>query len=57
VESKWLSIEDVCSYLGVGHYTIYKWIKRKGLPAHKLGKAWRFDRAEIDRWAELIASK
>lgn len=28
----------------------YKWIYRRQMPAHKLGKLWKFKATEIDGW-------
>lgn len=50
VEDRWLCVDEVASYLGVKRDTVYKWIERKGLPAHKLGRLWKFRRNEIDEW-------
>ncbi len=47
---RWLSVDEVAAYLGVKRDTIYKWIDRAGLPAHKAGRLWKFRRAEIDDW-------
>jgi excisionase family DNA binding protein len=30
--------------------TIYKWIERKKMPAHKVGRLWKFLASEIDEW-------
>ena len=30
--------------------TIYKWIERKSMPAHKVGSLWKFRKEEIDCW-------
>ena len=46
---KYLSIEDVAESIGVTKETIRAWIK-KGMPAYKIGKQWRFVSAEIDEW-------
>nr|WP_232295653.1 helix-turn-helix domain-containing protein [Pseudorhodobacter aquimaris] len=45
-----MTVEDVAKHLGVKHDTIYKWITRRGFPAHKAGRLWRFQRSEIDKW-------
>ncbi len=29
---------------------MYRWIDVKGLPAHKIGKLWKFKLSEIDPW-------
>ena len=48
----WLSVEEIAAHLGVKPTSIYKWITRKGMPAHKLGKLWKFRVAEVDEWIE-----
>ena len=30
--------EEICLYLGVKRDSIYKWIREKGMPAHKIGR-------------------
>jgi excisionase family DNA binding protein len=47
---RWLSMDDVTAYLGIKRDTAYKWIKRKGMPAHKVGHLWKFKQSEIDEW-------
>ena len=37
-------------YLGVKRDTVYKWIDRKRMPAHKVGSLWKFRKDEIDEW-------
>ncbi|GEM_PF-302578 len=52
-DHRWLSVDDVAGYLGVKRYTVYRWIDKRGLPAHKRGKLWLFSRDEVDRWVRL----
>jgi excisionase family DNA binding protein len=47
---RWLSISEICLYLGVSSDTIYKWIEKKGMPAHKIGRLWKFKKSEVDDW-------
>lgn len=47
---RWLSVDEISAYLGVKRYTIYKWIDRKKMPAHKVGSLWKFKRDEVDDW-------
>jgi excisionase family DNA binding protein len=47
---RWLSINEISLYLGVSSDTIYKWIEKKGLPAHKIGRLWKFKKEEVDEW-------
>jgi len=49
-QERWLSVEEIAVHLGVNRDTIYKWIDRRRMPAHKLGKLWKFKVSEIDAW-------
>ena len=51
-EDRWLSTEEVGAYLGVRRDTIYKWRIRHQMPAHKVGKLWKFRRKEVDKWIQ-----
>lgn len=46
----WLSADDIADYLGVTKDTIYAWIADKGMPAHKVGRLWKFQTNEVDDW-------
>lgn len=46
----WLSAEDIAAHLGVTKDTVYAWIAEKGMPAHKLGRLWKFQLWEVDEW-------
>ena len=50
ITNRWLSISEICKYLGVSNDTIYKWIEKKGMPAHKIGRLWKFKKNEVDEW-------
>ena len=47
---RWLSVDEIAVYLGVKRDTVYKWISRKGMPAHKVGRLWKFKVDEVDAW-------
>jgi excisionase family DNA binding protein len=47
---RWLSVDEIALYLGVKRDTIYKWINRRQMPAHKVGRLWKFRKEEIDHW-------
>lgn len=50
-ENKWIGIEDAAEYLGVKAGTIRAWIRKgKSIPAHKIGKQWKFKCSELDDW-------
>jgi excisionase family DNA binding protein len=46
-----LKLEEVASYLRVHPSTIYRLVKKRQLPAFKLGSDWRFNREAIDQWS------
>lgn len=50
VEDRWLSVDEIAHYLGVKRDTVYKWIDRKQMPAHKVGRLWKFRKEEVDQW-------
>lgn len=50
MQDRWLSVEDIGTYLGIKRDTVYKWISEKHMPAHKVGRLWKFKVDEVDRW-------
>lgn len=46
----WVSLEEVATYLGVNKDTVRNWIKKTDIPAHKIGRQWKFKISEIDKW-------
>lgn len=47
---KWSSLEEIAEHLGVSKDTVYRWIADKQMPAHKVGKLWKFKITEVDEW-------
>ncbi|MBW3596582.1 MAG: helix-turn-helix domain-containing protein [Planctomycetes bacterium] len=52
MEERWLSVDEIATHLGISRDTVYKWISRKQMPAHKLGKLWKFRVSEVDAWVK-----
>lgn len=52
MESRWFSAEEIARYLGVAEDTVYRWIDRRRLPAHRVGKLWKFKTEEVDEWVK-----
>ena len=48
----WVSVDEVSGHLGVAKDTIYRWIETRGLPAHRVGRLWKFKLSEVDAWVE-----
>lgn len=47
---RWLSVEEIAEYLGVSKDTVYAWINKRNMPAHRIGRLWKFKSEEIDEW-------
>ena len=50
VEDRWLSVDEIAAYLGIKRDTVYKWIGEKQMPAHRMGRLWKFRKEEVDEW-------
>ena len=47
---KWSSMETITDYLGVSRETVMQWINYRNMPAHKVGRLWKFKISEVDEW-------
>jgi excisionase family DNA binding protein len=47
-----LTLEDVAEFLHVHPSTIYRLLKRRQIPAFKVGSDWRFNQDSIERWVK-----
>jgi len=52
MDDRWLSVDEIGAHLGVKRDTVYKFINEKGMPAHKVGKLWKFKKDEVDEWVK-----
>ncbi len=57
MDDRWYSVDEIAEYLGIKKDTVYKWIIRRSLPAHKAGKLWKFRKNEIDLWVHQGSDK
>ena len=46
----WLTLEEVAKHLKIGKSTIYKLAREGNIAAHRAGRIWRLDAAELDEW-------
>lgn len=52
-DENYISLEDAAEYLNIKPVTLRKWIKKKeNLPAHQIGKLWKFKKSELDLWVK-----
>lgn len=47
-----LTVKQVAEYLQLKESTIYSWAQDGKIPAIKIGRTWRFRRADLDTWLE-----
>ena len=47
---RWYSTKEICAYLGISRDTMLVWISTKNMPAHKVGRNWKFKVSEVDEW-------
>lgn len=49
---RWLSVEEIAAHLGISKETIYRWLEKEKIPAHRVGRLWKFKASEVDRWVK-----
>lgn len=49
---KYISLDEATEYLGIKPVTLRSWIRnpKNEVPAHKIGRFWKFKYSEIDEW-------
>ncbi len=50
VTEPWVSADVIAEHLGVTKDSIYVWIAKKAMPAHRVGRLWKFQITEVDAW-------
>jgi len=53
----WFSVEEIARHLGVSKETVYRWLERKKIPAHRIGRLWKFKPSEVDHWIRQGGAK
>lgn len=52
MDDRWLSVGEIGKHLGVSSDTVYRWIDKHGMPAHRVGRLWKFKKIQVDDWIE-----
>ena len=52
MDSHAMTVREVAAYLSVAEKTIYRLAQKGELPGFKVAGAWRFQRADLDRWID-----
>jgi excisionase family DNA binding protein len=50
MDDRWLSLSEIAVYLGVSKDSVYRWLETRDMPAHKIGRQWKFKVGEVDAW-------
>jgi excisionase family DNA binding protein len=50
MDDRWLSVDEIADYLGISKDTVYTWITSREMPAHRVGRLWKFKKDEVDAW-------
>ena len=49
---RWYSMNEIAEHLGISRDTVLNWINDKKMPAHKVGRLWKFKVSEVDEWVK-----
>jgi excisionase family DNA binding protein len=47
---EWLSVTDICEYMGVSPFVVTGQLRSGALPAVKFGREWRVARTDFEDW-------
>jgi len=54
MEARWLSVEEISQHLGIKKDTVYKWVRNRNMPSHKVGRLIKFQVKEVDQWIREV---
>ena len=49
-QEPWVSLVEIARHLDVSKDTVHRWIRRRAIPAHKVGRQWKFQVSEVNEW-------
>ena len=50
IPKEWLSVSDICDYMGVSAFVVTSQLRSGALPAVKFGREWRVARRDFEDW-------
>ena len=49
-KSELMTATETCRFLKIPQSTLYRYLRRRHIPAFKLGNEWRFVRSDLEQW-------
>ena len=49
-----LTLEEVAQFLRVHPSTVYRLLRKRTIPAFKVGSDWRFNQESVERWVKKL---
>jgi excisionase family DNA binding protein len=50
LDRDWLSVADICDYMGVSTFVVTRVLRSGELPGVKMGREWRVARVDFEEW-------
>jgi excisionase family DNA binding protein len=50
LDRDWLSVADICDYMGVSTFVVTRVLRSGELPGVKMGREWRVARLDFEEW-------
>jgi len=50
IPKQWLTVGDVCDYLGVTPHVVTRMLREGELTGVKIGREWRIARTDLEAW-------
>lgn len=50
IDAEWLSVPDICQYMGVSTFVVTRMLRDGALPGIKMGREWRVARIDFEDW-------
>ncbi len=50
LSKEWLSVADICEYMGVSTFVVTSMLRNGAVPAVKFGREWRVARTDFEDW-------
>ncbi len=57
IDHQWLSVSDICDYMGVSTFVVTRMLRSGELAAIKMGREWRVARIDFEDWLNAERSR